>query len=156
MEKAGFLIYNLILALWVGGIAVFTFVVTPVIFKSFSRDTASDMVGRLFPVFFAFVLALSVLALAVFLGTFGLGPGVWKRVSLALLCAAVVINVFVTFKLYPEMKSVKAQVYSFEDTAADSPERRRFGALHGISSALNLLVLLDGVALLFISSALKK
>ncbi len=156
MGKVGYLIYNLILALWVGGIAIFTFLVTPAIFRSFARDTASDIVDQLFPVFFPFVLALSVLALAVFVVTFGVKPGFWHRASLVLLCMAVAINIFVTFKLYPDIKRVKAEIRSFETTSADSPERKRFSALHGVSAALNLLVLADGVALLLIGPALRK
>ena len=58
-------VYTLILALWVGGISIFTFIVTPEIFRSFSRDEAGKIVGKLFPDYFLFTLALSVLVLLV-------------------------------------------------------------------------------------------
>ena len=31
-------LYNLLLSLWIGGISIFTFLIAPVIFKSFDRD----------------------------------------------------------------------------------------------------------------------
>ena len=40
MPQAAAALYRLALALWVGGISLFTFVVTPVIFKSRGRDAA--------------------------------------------------------------------------------------------------------------------
>ena len=46
-----------------GGISIFTFLITPVIFKSFARDMAGKIIGTLFPGYFLIVLALSVLAL---------------------------------------------------------------------------------------------
>jgi hypothetical protein len=42
-------VYRLALSLWVGGIALFTFVVTPVIFRTQGRDAAGKIVGSIFP-----------------------------------------------------------------------------------------------------------
>ena len=47
-------LYRLALSLWVGGIALFTFVVTPVIFRTQGRDAAGKIVGAIFPVYFRF------------------------------------------------------------------------------------------------------
>ena len=41
--------YTLTLALWTGGMVLFTFIVTPAIFRSFGRDQAGEIVGYLFP-----------------------------------------------------------------------------------------------------------
>jgi hypothetical protein len=43
------ILYTLLLSLWTGGIAIFTFIVTPAIFRSYGRDQAGEIVGRLFP-----------------------------------------------------------------------------------------------------------
>ena len=53
MKLSWFSFYNIVLALWVGGMALFTFIVTPVIFKSYPRDQAGEIVGRLFPGLFS-------------------------------------------------------------------------------------------------------
>ena len=54
-QKGELALYNLILALWVGGIFIYTFLVTPLIFNSFERDTASAIVDKLFPFYFPYV-----------------------------------------------------------------------------------------------------
>ncbi len=144
-------LYNIMLALWVGGIFIYTFLVTPIIFNSFGRDTASAIVDRLFPFYFPYILVVAILALIFF---FVSGP--WKdarrRLTLALLIIAVLAGLSVTFGIYPEMKKAKQDVTSFEKAPADSPARKRFSALHGVSMALNLLLLADGVALIVTGS----
>jgi len=143
--------YTLSLALWTGGMALFTFIVTPAIFRSYNRDMAGEIVGKLFPGYFLFCLAVSAAALLL---VFLLGADQTSRsfrVSLFLLAAAVIINATVLFSLHPKAVQVKQQVASFEKTAPDSPARREFRKLHGISAALNILLLADGVALLALS-----
>jgi len=148
-------LYTLVLALWVGGISLFTFIVTPVIFRSLGRDIAGEVVGKLFPGYFLYTFLLSILALILFLVS---QPSPSKSAhtwSLLLIALAIIINLFVSFKLHPEIKMIKQEIPSFE-TAQDSPIRKRFRQLHGVSATLNLILLADGVALLVLSTALKK
>ena len=56
-------VYRLAVAFWVGGVAIFTFVLTPIIFKAYSRDTAGQIVGVLFPAYFRWGLACGAVAL---------------------------------------------------------------------------------------------
>ncbi len=144
--KIGFVFFNIAVALWTGGVAIFTFVVTPVIFKSFPRDTASGIVDKLFPLYFSYNLITSALALF-----FALIPGGSNR-SLALIFAAVLVNLFITFILYPSIKKVKREVPSFENTDSSSPARRRFRRLHAVSAVLNLLLLALGLASIVLRS----
>jgi hypothetical protein len=135
---------------------LFTFVVTPAIFRSFGRDQAGEIVGKLFPGFFLFCLAVSSAALVLF---FLLGAEQTSRpyrVSLSLLVLAVVINAYVLFSLHPRTVEVKQQVASFAHAAPDSPARREFRKLHAVSAGLNLFLLLDGTALLVMSPLLKR
>lgn len=148
--------YYLALSLWVGGISIFTFIVTPVIFRSFERDMAGKIVGKLFNGYFMYNLALSVLSLLLIMTLrFLLGKTGFKM-SLILVACAVIINFFIIFKLHPEIVRVKQEVHSFEVQADNSPARKEFRKLHAVSASLNLLLLADGIALLFISSVLKK
>ncbi|RJR15299.1 MAG: DUF4149 domain-containing protein [Nitrospiraceae bacterium] len=148
--------YNLALSLWVGGISIFTFIITPVIFRSFERDMAGQIVGKLFPGYLTYNLVLSVL---VFLLLMTVRPLLTKsgfKVSLILVACAVIINLYVVFKLHPDIVRIKQAVHSFNAEAGTSPERKAFGRLHAVSASLNLLLLADGITLLFISSVLKK
>ena len=149
-------VYDLILALWTGGMALFTFIVTPVIFHSFDTDQASEIVGRLFPGYFTYLLVLSVLALVLF---FLLGADQATRsfrVSLFLLVVSVIINAYVLFSLHPRTVEVKQRIASFERSAPDSPARKEFKRLHAVSAVLNLALLADGIALLVLSRNIAK
>jgi hypothetical protein len=78
------------------------------------------------------------------------------RVSLVLLTAALLVNIYVTFKLHPEAVKIKHRISSFERESPDSPARKEFRRLHAVSSALNLFVMIDGVVLLGLSRYLVK
>ncbi len=151
MKYTLFHLYTLTLAFWSGGMALFTFIVTPAIFRSFGRDQAGEIVGDLFPGYFVYLLALSALALALF---FLLGADQATRsfrASLFLLVLGVIINAYVLFSLHPRTVEVKQQVASFERAAPDTPARKEFRKLHAVSAALNLALLVDGIALLAFS-----
>jgi hypothetical protein len=156
MKLSWFSFYTLVLALWVGGITMFTFIVTPVIFKAFPRDMAGDIVGKLFPGYFLYNLILSAFTFVIFFLVSEDRSGSASRISLILIAAALIINVFITFKLHPEAVRVKQAVTSFEREPKDSPARKEFTRLHALSAALNLALLADGIALLLASPALKK
>ncbi len=156
MKNSWFSLYNLILALWVGGIASFTFVVTPVIFRSFGRDLAGKVVGELFPGYFLYNLVLAVLALILFFAAAGDSLKIAYHLSLVLLIAALIINLFIVFKLHPDTVRVKQAVTSFERESPDSPMRKRFSKLHAVSAILNLALLADGAVLLVIAPLLKR
>ncbi len=154
-RKTGLALYNLMLALWVGGIFIYTFLITPVIFKSFERDTASAVVDKLFPFYFPYNLVIITLTFGFFFIA-GFKRNARYKVALALLIAAVLISMFVNFGLYSEIRKTKQEIVSFEKTPVDSPARKRFRALHGISMILNLVLLADGAAVIVISSIRKK
>ncbi len=156
MNNTIHVIYNLVLSLWIGGITIFTFIITPVIFRSFSRDMAGTIVGKLFPGYFWLNLILSIIALILilFAGLSFVKSG--YKISLALIVLALIINMYVTFKLHPDVKQVKQEMHAVEKLADDSPVRKRFGKLHAVSASLNLLLLADGITLLIFSTVLRK
>jgi uncharacterized membrane protein len=148
--------YTIVLALWIGGMTLFTFVLTPVIFRSYGRDMAGEIVGRLFPGYFLYTLVLSIVGLVLIsLLTPGRTAPAF-RLSLCCAIMAVVISLFIVFKLHPDTVRVKQQVVSFERESPDSPARKEFRKLHGVSAVLNLLVLADGVVLLLVGQLTRK
>ncbi len=143
------------LALWVGGIFIYTFLVTPLIFKSFGRDVASSIVDKLFPFYFPYVLAVVILAFGFYLMS-GLKKSAGHKLTLVLLIIGILIGLFVNIGLYPKIREAKQEIASFEKSPADSPARKRFSLLHGISMTLNLVLLADGIALIVVGSFRKK
>jgi hypothetical protein len=144
-------LYNLMLALWVGGIFIYTFLVTPLIFNSFGRDTASTIVDKLFPFYLPYTLAVVILAFGFFLIS---GPKkiAKYKLTLALLIIGILIAAFINLGLYSEIKKIKQGISSFEKSPADLPARKQFSVLHGISMTLNLVLLADGITLIVIGS----
>lgn len=156
MKNIGYFLYLLLLGIWTGGIFIFTFVVTPVIFKSFDRDLAGSIVGRLFPGYFFFTLVVVALAAAVIFFAFPLRTGAVFNVSCGLAVIALVIALYTNFSLYPRIQRIKQEIPSFETVTTDHPSRRVFRRLHAQSAVLNLMLLADGVALLALAAVTKK
>lgn len=136
-------IYRLAVSLWLGGAALFTFVLTPMLFGSESRDTAARIVGLFFPGYFRWGLACGAVALICRIVLSGKSN----------LTAAVVIVVMLTltsiqaFYIEPRAAAIKKEIVSFETTSKDHPKRREFAKLHGVSAASNLTVIVGGVVL---------
>jgi len=156
MKLSWFSFYNLLLALWVGGMALFTFIVTPVIFKSYARDVAGEIVGRLFPGYFLYNLVLAALVLVLFFIVANDQSKLAYRLSLAFVVTALLINLFIVFKLHPDAVRIKQQVTSFERESPDSAARKQFRRLHGVSAVLNLVLLAEGIALLITGPLVRK
>ncbi len=135
---------RLSIAFWVGGASLFTFVLTPIIFKSFPRDQAGVIVGHLFPAYFRWGLACGFLALITRLLLRG-KEGVPATVILVVMLC---LTSFQAFYIEPRAVALKKEIASFESTSKDHPARKAFGKLHGISAVCNLTVIAGGIALI--------
>jgi len=60
------------------------------------------------------------------------------------------------FGLVPRMERVRHSVASFETAPPDDPARKEFSRLHGLSMGVNLLVLLEGTALVVAYEAFRR
>jgi xanthine/uracil permease len=142
--------YMVVVALWVGGMASFTFVMTPRIFSHYDRDAAGQIVGALIPVYFPYNFALSVLTVVLLLVMWRGWTGHAHRISVVLAILAAAIALYVLFMLYPDIMEIKRQVTSFVDMPPDMEPRASFRRLHALSAMLNLTQLLIGMILLYL------
>lgn len=136
-------VYTLAIALWAGGNAIFTLLLTPILFRTEGRDIAARIVGNMFPLYFRWGLACGVIALVCRL-TAG---GDAKRLPAVLLVIMLAITSFQAFYVEPKAAELKQKIGSFENTPKDHPLRKEFSRLHGISALCNLTVLAGGVVL---------
>lgn len=138
------IIYRLAVAFWVGGIGIFTFIVTPIIFKSFGRDLAGRIVGEVFPAYFRWGLACGAVALAALIAVRGKNfiP------TLVIVIVMLLLTSFDAFYLEPHLAQLKRAIPSFETTPKDHPLRKEFSKLHGVSAVCNLSVFGGGVILI--------
>jgi len=137
------IIYRLAISLWLGGAALFTFVLTPMLFRHESRDVAGRIVGLFFPGYFRWGLACGLVAIIcrVILSGKGMVP------SALIIGAMLLLSSFQAFYVEPKAAELKRQIGSFETTSKDDPLRREFAKLHGVSAACNLSVIVGGVVL---------
>jgi hypothetical protein len=139
-------IFRLAVAFWVGGAALFTFVLTPILFKTQPRDLAAKIVGVLFPGYFRWGLATGTVAVICLL----IMRGRYFLPTLILLVLMLGLTSYQAFSIEPRAAVLKQQIVSFETTGKDDPRRREFSRLHGISMACNLAVLLSGMAVIIV------
>jgi hypothetical protein len=135
--------YRLAVAFWLGGSALFTFVLTPIVFKSYNRDLAGGIVGILFPGYFRWGLIcgfVALVCLAISRGRQSLVPGV-------IIVAMLLVTATQAFVIEPKAAELKKSIPSFETTPADHPQRIAFRKLHGISAVSNLAVIGGGIVL---------
>jgi hypothetical protein len=146
-------IYLLSVALWIGGMAFFSFLAAPSIFKVLPRETAGTVVADIFPKYYWQGIICGVIALGT---SFALG--IRERWNILLIVRTIMIAVMVIGILYaviilqPQIQAVKAQTTSFESLSPTDPLRLEFGRLHGRSFSVNAAVLLLGVIVVFITA----
>lgn len=137
------MLYRLAVSLWAGGNAIFTLMLTPILFKTENRDTAARIVGNLFPGYFRWGLACGVVALICRLA----GRGLDLKLPVVVLAIMLAVTSFQSFYVEPHAAELKRQIGSFESTGKEHPLRKEFSKLHGVSAFCNLTVLAGGVLL---------
>jgi uncharacterized membrane protein len=146
-------IYLLAIALWVGGMAFFSFIAAPSIFKVLPREEAGQVVTEIFPKYYWQGIICGAIALVT-----SVALGVRERWNILLIVRTIMIAVMLVGILYsvvilqPKIQAVKAQVTSFDSLSPTDPLRLEFGRLHGRSFSVNAAVLLLGVIVLFITA----
>lgn len=137
------MLYRLAVSFWAGGNAIFTLMLTPILFKTESRDIAARIVGNLFPVYFCWGLACGIIAVSCHL----VSRGIVIKLPVIVLIIMLAVSSFQAFYVEPRAAELKRQIGSFETTSKEHPLRREFSKLHGISAVCNLSVLVGGVIL---------
>lgn len=141
--KTAEILYRLAISLWLGGNALFTLVLTPLLFKSEARDTAARIVGIFFPGYFRWGLACGLIGLIS--RFFMRGRGI--DLAAGILIAMLAVTAVQAFYVEPRAAAIKQEIGSFETTSKEHPLRREFARLHAVSAVCNLVVLGGAVVL---------
>lgn len=139
--------YRLAIAGWIGGASLFTFVLTPTIFKSYDRDIAGEIVGTLFPGYFQWGLFCGMIAITSIIMSSALKR---KSIAASIIAVMLVFSSIQAFVIEPKAAAIKKQIPSFETTPTDDPLRVQFRKWHGVSAGLNLAVIGGGIALIIL------
>lgn len=139
-------VYRLAIVFWVGGATLFTFVLTPTLFKNFDRDLAGSIVGALFPGYFFWGLVCGALAFICLLTM----QSLYKATKLMIIAAMLAVTSLQAFVIEPKAAALKKEIPSFVTTPEDHPLRQQFKTLHAFSAAGNLGVIGGGVVLVLL------
>ncbi len=136
-------IHLLSLVVWIGSIIFFSFFTAPAVFRLLDRKQAGEVVGAIFPKYYAIGYICSVLAAA----TLMLSPRGMEGPPLIFLTIMAACTYYAGLVINPQARVLKQQMQ-------DQPEQRealepRFQSLHGWSVRLNATVLIFGLGLLW-------
>jgi len=143
-------IHLLSIVIWIGSIIFFSFIAAPAIFKALPRETAGDVVGKIFPQYYKIGCLCGVLALATLLSISDASPpDNWRLVTLGLMT---LLTFFSAFRVGPKVRRLKADLRAMEEGADREEKQQQFSRLHGFSMILNMIVLLIGLIFLGLTS----
>ena len=138
-------IHLLSLAVWIGSIVFFSFIAAPTTFKALPRETAGDVVGKIFPQYYKLGCLCSILALGSLPLISPLKPG---RMTCLILMAVGTFSA--AFVIGPKVSALKK---SLRKGGSDLEKKKhRFSKLHGLSMGLNMFILAAGLVLLFLTA----
>ena len=141
LAKVGFW---LALGLWIGAIVFVSFVVAPAVFTTVPAETAGLVMGRIFPLYYAFtaVCGCATLAAALVLWRAARGARAWRAV-VVMLVVMLTATTYAGAFVHPRARALRPLLH---DASADASVRPEFDRLHRRAVQLNGLVLLLGVA----------
>jgi hypothetical protein len=147
-----------VLALWMGGLAVLGFVAAPAIFATLEaadpaggRALAGRVFGDILRAFQPWIWGLGFAAFSLLVVRSLVGPRPHK---VALRLGAIVLMLALTgagaFYVTPRIDALRNSTpQPIASLADDDPRKSEFGRLHGLSSVLMLMTLAAGVGLLW-------
>lgn len=148
------LIYLVVLAVWVGGIIFFSFVIAPTVFKVLQPEDAAKLQRALFPKYYLVGIictAVGIVCVGLLLANHALP--VWPGIlSLLLLAGCGATDFWMRQAVVPEMAALREQRAAAR-AAGKEPEaelEREWKALHHLSVQINGGVLLCGLVLLVV------
>ncbi len=136
-------VHLLSLVMWMGSIIFFSFFVAPAVFRVLDRQQAGEVVGAIFPKYYALGYICSVLTAA----TLMLSPIGMKGPPLIFITIMAACTFYAGLIINPQARVVQLKM-------RDQPENRearepQFRSLHGWSVRLNATVLIFGLGLLW-------
>jgi uncharacterized membrane protein len=144
-------IFWLALVVWLGEVVFFSFVVAPSVFGAVPQETAGQVIGAIFPRYYALgaVAGAAALASALVLRGGTSATGAWSVVvvMLALMLAA---TLYAGRGIQPRAQALRSRLH---ETTVDPAVRAEFDRLHRRAVQLNGGVLLLGIATVCVAAA---
>jgi len=143
------------LAVWIGGIIFLSFVVAPTAFSvAPTRHMAGTVVGHSLGILhwmglFAGVIFLGSSMLLASLTTGSAHPMAARHI---LICLMLLLTAISQFGISPKLAALRTQFGDIDSVPATDPRRLHFDALHVWSVRLEVVVLVMGLTVLYLTS----
>jgi len=146
-------IHFFVFIFWYGTLLYFTFVQAPVLFKTLPLRQFGEVQSRLFPVYYwiAYVCGTLLVATFPFLHPLKNASG-REFVRMAALCLMLLVSLGQGFWAGPQASRLRLERQAAEDSgdaAQATLLSKAFGKAHGISSLMNLVVIIAGTVYWF-------
>ncbi len=142
-------IHLLSLVSWLGGIIFFSFVAAPAIFRKLERATAGEVVGVIFPGYYMMgYICGGTAMLTLFLGAQEVSTGKWVSLGIMLFCTVIARTV-----INPKAKVLKEKMKESTAGKEKAELEATFKKYHRISVRLNVVVLVAGLYLLWLTAS---
>lgn len=138
-------------SLWIGALVFFSFLVAPAIFKTLPRETAGDLLGHIFPKYYGLGCLCAVLSLGS-LALLSAQSNAWYEARMMVLAFMTLIIFYSAFVMGPKVRELKTKLRAIKNQPDHAEQSKTFKRLHGFSMVLNLLVLIAGIVLLFLTA----
>ena len=147
-------LYLVTLAVWVGSIVFFSFVVAPTVFKTLKPEDAAGLIRKIFSKYYLIGIicaAVGIVCLGLLLAdrAFSKWPAI---LSLLLVASMGATDFWLRQAVMPHMNELRDRRAMFESSGKPPDEAldREWKALHRLSVQMNGAVLLCGLALVFL------
>jgi uncharacterized membrane protein len=143
-------LYLLALIVWVGQVVFFSFVVAPVVFRTFAVPEAGRAVGAIFPTYYRLGYACGTVLLASSVVFLMSSPArSWWGANAVLSAAMLAATLYAGVVVHPRATVLRPQVH---EAATAQSVKDEFSRLHRVAVMLNGAVLLCGVAVSVITA----
>jgi hypothetical protein len=143
------------LIVWIGGIIFLSFVEAPSAFSvAPTRHMAGTLVGHTLGILHWMGLFSGVVFLgsSMLLSSLVTGSAQPMAARHILICAMLLLTVISQFGISPKMATLRAQFGDIDTVAADNPARVQFDSLHHWSVRLEVVVLLMGLVVVYLTA----
>jgi len=147
-------LHLLSLAVWLGGMVFLVVIGAPSIFKVLPRESAGDVLGDIFPKYWIMGYICGGTSLAtIILLSFKERFYPWGKIGLLVLMTA--LTLYLGLAVASKAREVRLQIRTVEDTTQKETLKKEFKRLHMKSVGLNIVILICGLIVLFLTADYK-
>lgn len=136
---------------WVGMLVFFTFFITPSVFKVLPRELAADLVSDIFPKYWTVGYVAGILSITSLLGISFIEKG-FPAIRIALLGLMTAVTFYSGIVVGGKAKAKLSEMKAASDPVRKEEIRSEFKKIHFKSAALNMVVIVTGVGVVFFMS----